>query len=116
MLLVDFPACLLSGSSSLPSHMCPAAAHPAGDRLEVRRYERLSPLQPARRPLADLSQIQRGDCVVSFSRRDVHAVRQEIEGHGRERCCVVYGALPPEARQLQASLFNTPRTGEGVGA
>ena len=86
----------------------------AGDRLEVRCYERLSPLQAARRPLADLSQVQRGDCVVSFSRREVHAVRQEIQSHGRERCCVIYGALPPDARQLQASLFNTPRTGEGV--
>ncbi|KAI7835705.1 hypothetical protein COHA_010398 [Chlorella ohadii] len=85
-----------------------------GDRLEVRRYERLSPLQAARRPLADLSQVQRGDCVVSFSRREVHAVRQEIQSHGRERACVIYGALPPDARQLQASLFNTPRTGYNV--
>ncbi|EFN55101.1 hypothetical protein CHLNCDRAFT_135006 [Chlorella variabilis] len=85
-----------------------------GDRLEVRRYERLSPLVAARRPLASLSQVQRGDCVVAFSRRDVHALRQEIEGYGQHRCCVVYGALPPDARQLQASLFNTPRTGFNV--
>lgn len=101
-----------------PGTWCPALPAPlpllTGDRLEVRRYERLSPLQAARRPLADLSQVQRGDCVVSFSRREVHAVRQEIQSHGRERCCVIYGALPPDARQLQASLFNTPRTGEGL--
>lgn len=84
-----------------------------GDHLEVRQYERLSPLAPARRPLEGLDQVQRGDCVVSFSRREVHAVRQEIEAYGRERCCVVYGALPPAARQLQAELFNTPRTGAG---
>lgn len=91
-----------------------ALGHAAGDRLEVRRYERLSPLVAARRPLASLSQVQRGDCVVAFSRRDVHALRQEIEGYGQHRCCVVYGALPPDARQLQASLFNTPRTGFNV--
>jgi ATP-dependent RNA helicase SUPV3L1/SUV3 len=41
-------------------------------------------------------------------------VRQQIQSHGRERCCVIYGALPPDARQLQASLFNTPRTGYNV--
>ena len=92
------------------------STHPpaAGDRLEVRQYERLSPLVPARRPLACLSEVQRGDCLVAFSRREVHALRQEVEGHGRHRCCVVYGALPPDARQQQAQLFNTPRTGFNV--
>lgn len=85
-----------------------------GEALEVRRYERLSPLAPARRPLACLSQVQRGDCVVAFSRRDVHALRQQIEAGGEHRCCVVYGALPPDARQQQAALFNTPRSGYSV--
>ncbi|PSC71108.1 ATP-dependent RNA helicase mitochondrial [Micractinium conductrix] len=85
-----------------------------GDTLEVRRYERLSPLAPARRPLTDLKEVRSGDCVVAFSRRDVHALRSRIEASGRHRCSVVYGALPPDARQQQASLFNTPRTGYNV--
>ncbi|KAL4857153.1 DExH-box ATP-dependent RNA helicase DExH16 [Chlorella vulgaris] len=85
-----------------------------GEELEVRHYQRLSPLVPARRPLACLSQVRSGDCVVAFTRRDVHAVRQEVESHGRHRCCVVYGALPPNARQLQAALFNASRTGFNV--
>lgn len=148
----------------------------------MRRYERLSPLAPARRPLTDLKevgallagaaalgpvsrrcvgpypfdgpdtaggtpaarvvgrrghvlgvnaltygvrsdwltdvnthpQVRSGDCVVAFSRRDVHALRSRIEASGRHRCSVVYGALPPDARQQQASLFNTPRTGYNV--
>ena len=111
MIPQQLPLLPLPCPSLRPTLPCPST----GDRLEVRRYERLSPLQAARRPLADLSHVQRGDCVVSFSRREVHAVRQEIQSHGRERCCVIYGALPPDARQLQASLFNTPRTGEGGG-
>ena len=63
----------------------------AGDELEVRQYERLSPLRPSRRALGNLDKITRGDCVVAFSRREVHAIRREIEEQGRHKCCVVYG-------------------------
>ncbi|KAL4452034.1 hypothetical protein ABPG75_007696 [Micractinium tetrahymenae] len=114
----------LLGIPALEVHVCgnPAAlpllqliAAETGDALEVRRYERLSPLAPARRPLhPGLEGVRRGDCVVAFSRREVHALRQRIEGHGQHRCCVVYGALPPDARQQQAALFNAPRSGYGV--
>jgi ATP-dependent RNA helicase SUPV3L1/SUV3 len=58
--------------------------------------------------------VQRGDCVVAFSRRDVHALRHEIEAATPHRACVVYGALPPDARRMQAQLFDTPRSGFGV--
>ena len=102
-----------SGAGGTPAHQAPPAAS-AGEPLEVRRYERLSPLAVARRPLASLAQVQSGDCVVAFGRREVLALRQEVEAAGAQRCCVVYGALPPDARQLQARLFNTPRSGFGV--
>ena len=29
-----------------------------------------------------------------------------IEKHTNHRCCVIYGALPPETRRQQATLFN----------
>ena len=61
----------------------------AGDELEIRRHERLSPLRVSTRPLGDLRRVRRGDCVVAFSRKGVHAFRTAIEGQGSERCCVV---------------------------
>lgn len=61
----------------------------AGDVLEVRQYERLSPLRPARRALGCLSKVGRGDCVVAFSRREVHAIRRQVEASGKHKCCVV---------------------------
>lgn len=57
--------------------------------------------------------IKPGDCVVAFSRRKLFQLKNEIEvataqrpTAQRLRCCVVYGALPPEARREQARLFN----------
>lgn len=78
------------------------------------RYERLLPLRPSRRPLGSLDRVTRGDCLVAFSRREVHALRATVEAATQHRCCVVYGALPPEARTGQAALFNTPRSGYSV--
>lgn len=66
-----------------PNKLC------AGDELEVRRHERLSPLRVSTRALGDLSRVRRGDCIVAFSRKGVHAFRAAIEGQGSERCCVV---------------------------
>lgn len=89
-------------------------AHHTGDTVEVRRYERLSPLTTAKRPVKDWgADIKPGDCVVAFSRRKLFQLKNEIEvataqrpTAQRLRCCVVYGALPPEARREQARLFN----------
>lgn len=52
--------------------------------------------------------VQPGDCVVAFSRRDIYAIKQVIEQETKHRACVVYGALPPETRRQQAKLFNEP--------
>ena len=70
----------------------------AGDEFEVRTYERLLPLVPLPDALESLRRVRRGDCVVAFSRRDVHAAKRAIDSHGALKCCMVYGALPAEAR------------------
>lgn len=67
----------------------PAARVFAGDALEVRHYDRLAPLTTARRSLPRLAAAQRGDCLVAFSRREVHGIKREVEGAGRHACCVV---------------------------
>ncbi|KAL6989695.1 RNA helicase [Sarracenia purpurea var. burkii] len=78
-----------------------------GDELYENNYERFKPLVvEAKTLLGDLRNIRSGDCVVTFSRREIFEVKLAIEKHTNHRCCVIYGALPPETRRQQATLFN----------
>jgi ATP-dependent RNA helicase SUPV3L1/SUV3 len=52
--------------------------------------------------------------VIAFSRKDVFALKRQIEMNTKHKCCVVYGNLPPEARKQQAELFNTVGSGFNV--
>ncbi|KAH7849827.1 hypothetical protein Vadar_023534 [Vaccinium darrowii] len=78
-----------------------------GDELCENHYERFKPLVvEAKTLLGDLRNVRSGDCVVAFSRREIFEVKLAIEKHTNHRCCVIYGALPPETRRQQATLFN----------
>jgi len=78
-----------------------------GDKLEIHHYERLSPLKAASRSLGgDLTKLRKGDCLVVFSRKEIHALKSEIERKTNRRVAIVYGSLPPETRAYQARLFN----------
>ncbi|PIN26170.1 Mitochondrial RNA helicase SUV3, DEAD-box superfamily [Handroanthus impetiginosus] len=78
-----------------------------GDELEELHYERFKPLVvEAKTLLGDLKNVRSGDCIVAFSRREIFEVKLAIEKYTKHRCCVIYGALPPETRRHQASLFN----------
>ncbi|XP_019421241.1 PREDICTED: DExH-box ATP-dependent RNA helicase DExH16, mitochondrial isoform X2 [Lupinus angustifolius] len=77
-----------------------------GDKVEIQFYERLSPLVPLNVPLGSFSNVRTGDCIVTFSRRDIYKLKKKIEIHGKHLCSVVYGSLPPETRTRQASMFN----------
>ena len=80
-----------------------------GDPVEVIHYKRLSPLAVAPASLdGTLSNLQKGDCVVSFSVMGIHALRKQIEQKTGRKVAVVYGSLPPETRAAQARLFNDP--------
>ena len=86
-----------------------------GDELVVNRYQRLTPLRVAKRSLdGDLKRIEKGDCVVSFSRSGIFALKKKIEEVTNLRCAVAYGRLPPEIRSEQAALFNDPDSGFDV--
>jgi ATP-dependent RNA helicase SUPV3L1/SUV3 len=64
--------------------------------VEVREYERLSKLIVANESLnGDMRKIKKGDCVVTFSRKAIFGLKNEIEAITNLRCAVVYGALPP---------------------
>lgn len=78
-----------------------------GDDIEIKRYQRLSPLVIAKDSLeGDLSKIRRGDCLVTFSRNNIFAFKRVVEEKTGLRVAVAYGGLPPEVREEQARAFN----------
>lgn len=105
----------LLGIAADELHLCgDAAAVPliqellkvTGDDVQVRSYERLLPLVPLEVPLGSFSNIRTGDCIVSFSRKEIYKLKKKIETGGKHLCSVVYGSLPPETRTRQATMFN----------
>lgn len=86
-----------------------------GDELVVRRYERLTPLAVEEKSLdGDLTKIREGDCIVTFSRSNIFALKKAVQEKTGMKCAVVYGRLPPEVRSEQAALFNDPTSGYNV--
>ncbi|KAJ2393858.1 RNA helicase [Coemansia sp. RSA 2559] len=79
------------------------------EEVEVREYTRLGPLEVSKTSLnGNLSNIEKGDCVVAYSRKEIYELKKAIEEKTGLKCAVIYGALPPEARAKQAQLFNDP--------
>ena len=86
-----------------------------GDEFIVNRYNRLTPLIVAEESLGgDLKKIQKGDCVVTFSRSSIFALKKQVEAQSGLKCAVAYGRLPPEIRSEQAALFNEPSSNYDV--
>jgi ATP-dependent RNA helicase SUPV3L1/SUV3 len=86
-----------------------------GDVVKVHEYTRLGPLETMKQSLrGDLGKIEKGDCIVTFSRANIFAMKRLIEEKRGMRCAVIYGSLPPETRSLQARLFNDPDSGYDV--
>lgn len=80
-----------------------------GDTMEIHRYERLNRLEVMDKSLkGNLNNLQKGDCVVAFSRVGIHALKADIEKVTGRRAAIVYGGLPAEIRTQQANLFNDP--------
>jgi ATP-dependent RNA helicase SUPV3L1/SUV3 len=86
-----------------------------GDELVIKRYERLTPLAVAEKSLEGRwDHIEKGDCIVTFSRTSIFALKRLVEQATGFRCAVAYGRLPPETRSEQAALFNDPDSGYDV--
>jgi ATP-dependent RNA helicase SUPV3L1/SUV3 len=66
------------------------------DELEIKEYQRLSPLLVTNKSLdGKFNNIRPGDAVVTFSRLQIFAVKRMIEKATGLKCAVVYGGLPP---------------------
>jgi ATP-dependent RNA helicase SUPV3L1/SUV3 len=77
-----------------------------GDELNILKYERLTPLSISKKPVKSIQDLRKGDCVITFSRKEIFAIKNEIEKNTNFKVAVVYGSLPPENRVKQAELFN----------
>ena len=85
------------------------------DTVIVKNYTRLTPLTVSNRALRSFKNIEKGDCVVGFSRHTLYEIKREIEKDNPTlKCCVIYGGLPPDARRQQAQLFSNPESGYDV--
>lgn len=91
-----------------------AIARMTGDELIINRYERLTPLVVEDKPLGKITNVQPGDCIVTFSRKGIFSVKDQIQEQTGMKCVVAYGMLPPEIRSEQAALFNDPDSGYDI--
>jgi ATP-dependent RNA helicase SUPV3L1/SUV3 len=105
--LVGAPAkrVLMTGSPDcIP--LVQAMAEYLGEPLTIHHLERHTPIE-AERAAMTLADIEPGTAVIAFSRRDVLAIKAQLES--RYRVAVIYGNLTPEVRREEARRF---RNGE----
>ena len=86
-----------------------------GNEMDIQVYQRLSPLIIGENALSSYKNIQKGDCVIGFSRAILYDIKTQIEKANRNlKCCIIYGNLPPATRKEQARLFNSDSSGYDV--
>ncbi|ELW65735.1 ATP-dependent RNA helicase SUPV3L1, mitochondrial [Tupaia chinensis] len=106
----------LDGLCAEEVHLCGESAaidlvtelmYTTGEEVEVRTYDRLTPISVLDRALETLDNLRPGDCIVCFSKNDIYSVSRQIEIRGLESA-VIYGSLPPGTKLAQAKKFNDP--------
>ena len=78
------------------------------DELEIKNYERMTDLKISNTPIP-LSQLNRSDALVVFSRRNALKYKRDLESLGF-KVSIVYGRLSPEVRREQARKFDNGET------
>ncbi len=75
-----------------------------GDEYEIVRHERNTKLSfiPERYDIS--KDVEQGDALIAFSKKNVLAIAASLEGRGI-KASVIYGNLPPQTRQEQVRLF-----------
>lgn len=80
-----------------------------GDTVEVVKHERLCPLTIEKGNFTFPKDVQDGDALIVFSRKDVHAVASELQRR-HIKTSVIYGKLPYDVRHSQAADFTNGTT------
>ena len=75
-----------------------------GDDYEIIRHRRMTQLVYEEAAFRFPEDVRKGDALIVFSRRNVHAVAAQLRRRHVE-CSVIYGALPYDVRHRQAELF-----------
>ncbi|KAI2807677.1 ATP-dependent RNA helicase supv3l1, mitochondrial [Blomia tropicalis] len=79
-----------------------------GETVEVKEYKRLTKLTVEGNALETLENVQPGDCIVCFSKRDIYNVSLKLERMGYN-VATIYGTLPPATKLIQSNKFNDPQ-------
>ncbi len=74
-----------------------------GDSYEIERHQRATPLVCMARPI-NLQRVQPGDALITFSKRSVLLLAEELRHSGKEPA-IVYGDLPYATRRKQIDRF-----------
>lgn len=99
---------VLTGSLDYADFITKIVVDYLGDEIEIVHCERKNKLEIEHNPI-NLNNIQAGDALVVFSRKDVLYHKAVLEGM-RHKVSVVYGALSPEVRKEQARMFKEGET------
>lgn len=75
-----------------------------GDTFEVVSHERKTPLVMEEKEFNFPEDVEDGDALIVFSRRDVHGVAADLKRAGLS-CSIIYGALPYDVRHREAERF-----------
>lgn len=78
-----------------------------GEVVQINEYKRLTELNVEDNALESLENVQPGDCIVCFSKRDIYNVSLKLERMGHN-VATIYGTLPPATKLLQCSKYNNP--------
>jgi ATP-dependent RNA helicase SUPV3L1/SUV3 len=70
-----------------------------GDEIEVRNYQRLTPLTVEDHELGTFDKLLPGDCIVCFNKNDIYQTVSLLEKKGHE-VAVVYGSMPPGVKLI----------------
>ncbi len=76
------------------------------DSYEVHYHERKTPLvmDETAVDFRFPEDVQKGDALIVFSRKDVHGVAAELQAFGT-KCSIIYGSLPYDVRHREAGKF-----------
>lgn len=85
-----------------------------GVELEIKKMLRKGELIVERKPVRELNQLQKGDALIAFSRKDVLQWRETLTDAGITSAAV-YGNLSPEVRRAQAKLFREEKVDVLIG-
>ena len=80
-----------------------------GDSYEIVRHERQTELKADTENFSFPKKVRKGDALIVFSRRNVHAVAYELRKRGVS-CSIIYGNLPYDVRQAEAKKFASGET------